>query len=123
MIKTTISTLALIGCAFTAGVGPVHAGDLGCSLASHYGVGDGYHGRRTANGERFNAHGLSAAHRSLPFGTKLKVTNSQNGRSVVVRINDRGPYVHGRTVDLSYGAFSAIAHPGQGVAKVCVTKL
>ena len=90
-----------------------------CSLASHYGIGDGYHGRMAANGEIYNAYGLSAAHRSLPFGTKVNVTNQDNGRSVVVKINDRGPYIAGRTLDLSYGAFSRIASPGQGVARIC----
>ena len=95
----------------------------GCSMASHYGVGDGYHGQTTANGERYNAYGRSVAHRWLPFGTRLKVTNQSNGRTVIVRVNDRGPYVGGRDLDLSYGAFSTIAHPGQGVAKVCYTRV
>ena len=89
-------------------------------IASQYGVGDGYHGQRTANGERFNAYGLTAAHPSLPLGSKLKVTNQRNGRSVTVRINDRGPYAGGRILDLSYGAFAAIASPSQGVASVCI---
>lgn len=91
----------------------------GCSSASHYGVGDGYHGQRTANGERYNAYGKSVAHRWLPFGTRLEVTNRRNGKSVVVRVNDRGPYVAGRDLDLSYGAFSTIANPSQGVADIC----
>lgn len=95
----------------------------GCTLASHYGVGDGYHGRTTANGERYNAYGLSTAHRSLPFGTRLRVTNQANGKSVIVRVNDRGPFVGGRSLDLSYGAFSSIASPGQGVARVCFSRV
>jgi rare lipoprotein A len=98
----------------------VQAAPQGCGAASHYGIGDGYHGRTTANGERFNAYGLTAAHPWLPMGSKLKVVNSSNGRSVTVRINDRGPYAGGRILDLSYGAFAAIAHPGQGVASVCI---
>jgi len=93
----------------------------GCTSASHYGVGDGYHGRTTANGETYNAYGNSVAHRSLPFGTRLKVTNQSNGRSVIVRVNDRGPYVGGRDLDLSYGAFSSIASPSQGHVRVCYT--
>ena len=93
----------------------------GCTSASHYGVGDGYHGRTTANGETYNAYGNSVAHRWLPFGTRLKVTNQSNGRSVIVRVNDRGPYVGGRDLDLSYGAFSSIASPSQGIARVCYT--
>jgi rare lipoprotein A len=95
----------------------------GCTSASHYGVGDGYHGLTTANGERYNAYGHSTAHRSLPFGTRLKVTNQVNGKSVIVRVNDRGPFVGGRSLDLSYGAFTQIASPGQGVARVCYSRV
>jgi rare lipoprotein A len=95
----------------------------GCTSASHYGIGDGYHGLTTANGERYNAYGHSTAHRSLPFGTRLRVTNQSNGKSVIVKVNDRGPFVGGRTLDLSYGAFSSIASPSQGVARVCYTRL
>jgi rare lipoprotein A len=72
-------------------------------MASYY-----RHGKRTANGERFNPNGLTAAHRTLPFGTKVRVTNSKSGRSVVVRINDRGPFIHGRIIDLAMGAARAI---------------
>jgi rare lipoprotein A len=74
----------------------------GVGLASWYG--DDFHGRRTASGERYDQHGLTAAHPSLPFGTRIRVTNPSNGRSVVVRINDRGPFTRGRAIDLSYGA-------------------
>jgi rare lipoprotein A len=95
----------------------------GCSMASHYGVGDGYHGQTTANGETYNAYGRTVAHKWLPFGTRLKVTNQRNGKTVIVRVNDRGPYVGGRDLDLSYGAFSTIAHPGQGVASVCYSRV
>jgi rare lipoprotein A len=120
MLFKTLSILAF----GLVGLAPVTAkAASGCSLASHYGVGDGYHGRTAANGEVYNAYGLSAAHRYFPFGTKLKVTNQNNGRSVVVRINDRGPYIAGRSLDLSYGAFSKIASPGQGVASVCYSML
>jgi rare lipoprotein A len=93
----------------------------GCTNASHYGVGDGYHGRTTANGETYNAYGNSVAHRWFPFGTKLRVTNQSNGRSVIVRVNDRGPYAGNRDLDLSYGAFSRISNPGNGVVRVCYT--
>jgi rare lipoprotein A len=115
-------TLLILATA-TVGLAPLQAeAASGCTLASHYGVGDGYHGLTTANGERYNAYGHSTAHRSLPFGTRLKVTNPANGKSVIVRVNDRGPYVGGRDLDLSYGAFSTIAHPGQGVARVCYSR-
>ena len=74
--------------------------------ASYYSK--GLHGSRTASGERHNRHEMVAAHRSLPFGTKVKVTNLSNGKEVVVKINDRGPFAKGRVIDLSYGAFSKI---------------
>ena len=77
-----------------------------------------FHGRKTANGERFNMNGLTAAHRSLPFGTKVRVTNRKNGKSVVVRINDRGPYAGNRIIDLSRGAAQAVNMIGTGVASV-----
>jgi rare lipoprotein A len=73
-------------------------------------------GHRTASGERFNPNGLTAAHRSLPFGTCLRVSNPGTGRSVVVRVNDRGPYANGASLDLSYGAARAIGmHTTQSV--------
>lgn len=90
-----------------------------CSYASFYGHGDGYHGLQAADGSRFNAYGLTTAHRSLRFGTRLVVSNPINGRTVVVTVTDRGPFVAGRDLDLSYGAFNRIASPGQGVARVC----
>ena len=118
MLFKTLSILAIA----VTGLAPLQAkAASGCSLASHYGVGDGYHGRTTANGERYNAYGHSTAHRSLPFGTRLKVTNQTNGKSVVVRVNDRGPFVKNKDLDLSYGAFISIASPRQGSAKVCYT--
>jgi rare lipoprotein A len=84
--------------------------------ASWYGP--GFHGRPTASGERFNSNGYTAAHRSLPFGTKVRVTNLNNGRSVVVRINDRGPFHGGRIIDLAGGAAKAIGLHSSGVAPV-----
>ena len=87
-------------------------------LASHYGMGDGFHGKRTASGEVFNAHALTAAHKTLRFGTQLRVTNVRTGKSVVVRINDRGPYAHGRGLDLSYAAAQAIGLRGVGYVVV-----
>ncbi len=90
-------------------------------VASYYGP--GFHGRRTASGERFNMHGLTAAHRSAPFGSRLKVTNLANGRTVVVRVNDRGPFTRGRMLDLSYGAAGAIGMKGAGTARVRISRL
>jgi rare lipoprotein A len=75
-------------------------------------------GTQTASGEKFDTNDLTAAHPTLPFGTKLRVTNVASGRSVTVRVNDRGPYVAGRTVDVSYAAADALGMVGAGVAKV-----
>ncbi|MBM3163705.1 MAG: septal ring lytic transglycosylase RlpA family protein [Chlorobi bacterium] len=79
-----------------------------------------FHGRRTANGERFNMNDLTAAHRSLPFGTLVRVTNLRNGRDVIVRINDRGPFIKGRVIDLSAEAAKAIGLLQSGTAQVRV---
>lgn len=89
--------------------------------ASWYGP--GFHGNRTANGERYNQYAMTAAHRSLPFGTEVRVTNANNGRSIVVRINDRGPFIGGRIIDLSAGAAEAIGMISSGVAPVTVEVL
>jgi rare lipoprotein A len=75
-------------------------------------------GQQTANGETFDPNELTAAHPSLPFGTRLRVTNMSTGRSVTVRVNDRGPYVHGRVVDVSYSAARALGMVHAGVASV-----
>ena len=72
----------------------------------------GYDGQKTANGERASSHGMTAAHRTLPFGTHVRVTNTRNGRSVVVRINDRGPFVRGRVIDLTPAAAKALGFSG-----------
>jgi rare lipoprotein A len=98
----------------STGVLPAYSDSVG--TASYYGK--GFNGRRAANGEVFNMHAMTAAHRSLPFGTRLQVTNMKNGRSVVVRIQDRGPYVRGRVLDLSYGAARALDMIATGTAKV-----
>lgn len=86
--------------------------------ASYYG--DQFHGRKTANGEVFNKNQLTAAHKSLPFNTKLLITYPQSGKSVIVRINDRGPYINGRDIDLSEKAASVIGMKRAGVAKIVV---
>ncbi|OYU49555.1 MAG: hypothetical protein CFE31_04100 [Rhizobiales bacterium PAR1] len=75
-------------------------------------------GRKTASGERFNPSAMTAAHRSLPFGTRLKLPNTANGHSVMVRINDRGPFVRGRTLDVSLGAAQALGFAGRGIASL-----
>jgi rare lipoprotein A len=75
-------------------------------------------GTQTASGEKFDAHELTAAHPTLPFGTKLRVTNVDTGRSVTVRVNDRGPYVRGRIVDVSHSAAESLGMVGKGLANV-----
>lgn len=86
----------------------------GCGRASWYALHS-----KTASGERMNPSRLTAAHRSLRFGTKLRVTNSRNGKSVIVRINDRGPFIRGRVLDLSKAAANQIGMISSGHAKVC----
>jgi rare lipoprotein A len=85
-------------------------------MASYYA--EEFNGRKTSNGEVFDMNELTAAHRSLPFQTKVKVTNLDNGQSVVVRINDRGPFVEGRIIDLSLAGAKAISMIGTGTARV-----
>lgn len=87
--------------------------------ASWYGP--GFHGRRTASGEIFNTQDMTAAHRTLPFGARVRVTNHRTGRSTIVRINDRGPYAHGRVIDLSRASAEAIGL--SGVASVSLARL
>ena len=89
---------------------------IGQGEASYYG--HELAGNRTASGERFNPNGLTAAHRTLPLGTRLKVTNVANGRSVIVRINDRGPFVGNRLIDVSLGAAREIQMVRSGKAQV-----
>ncbi len=90
-------------------------------LASWYGK--KFHGRKTANGEVYDMHAMTAAHKTLPLGTCVKVRNMENGRSVEVRINDRGPFITGRVIDLSYAGAKAIGLVGPGVAQVEVVAL
>ena len=92
---------------------PISAASAECGIASNYSS-----GKVTANGERFDPRGVSAAHRGLPFGTKVAVVNQRTGRSIVVRINDRGPFVRGRILDLSKGAARALG--GGDLAPVCI---
>ncbi|HYJ83721.1 MAG TPA: septal ring lytic transglycosylase RlpA family protein [Allosphingosinicella sp.] len=89
---------------------------IGEGTASYYGR--ELAGNRTASGERFDPHGLTAAHRTLPLGTRIRVTNVANGRSVVVRVNDRGPFVGKRLIDVSLGAAREIQMVRSGTAKV-----
>lgn len=93
-----------------------------CVNASYYG--NRFHGRLQANGRPFNMNAMTTAHRSLPFGTRLKVTDPNTGRSAIVTVTDRGPYVAGRSLDLSKAAFNRIFNgTSRGVGRVCYTRL
>jgi rare lipoprotein A len=93
--------------------------DAGDNKTASHGVASFYtEGTKTASGEKFNTMEMTAAHPTLPFGTKLRVTDVSSGKSVTVRVNDRGPYVQGRVVDVSYSAANALGMVGKGVANV-----
>ena len=109
----------LAGCASTDTIDP-HGYDQ-TGVASYYGA--RHHGKRTASGEAFNQHSLTAAHRQLPFGTRVKVTNLNNDKSCVVRINDRGPHIRGRLIDLSHEAAERLGMIRSGTARVRVQAL
>jgi rare lipoprotein A (peptidoglycan hydrolase) len=112
--------LALIACLGVtmarADLGPDEYPQPSLGRASYYGY--GFAGRRTASGSTFRPEELTAAHRSLPLGTRVRVTNLDNGRSVLVTITDRGPYVRGRSLDLSLGAARELGMVGRGIASV-----
>jgi rare lipoprotein A len=99
----------------------VSLSELGVMTASWYGP--QFHGKSTANGELYNQMALTAAHKSLPFGTVLQVENTSNGKVAFVRINDRGPFIEGRDLDLSKGTALALGMMGSGVIKVKVSEV
>ena len=114
-MKTRYSTYAAAFVAVISLLAPMSADAAnGCGTASWYALTS-----KTASGERMNPSKLTAAHRSLRFGTKLKVTNPRTGKSVIVRINDRGPFIKGRVLDLSKAAAAQIGMVNSGHAKVC----
>jgi len=120
--------IALVGLLFTGcvltrkdsspAVAPIPDTKQDLVSASHYGEGDGFDGKTTASGEKFDADGLTTAHKELPFNSVVEVTNPENGKSVHVRVNDRGPHVKGRSLDLSSGAAKQIGIDRKGVSKV-----
>ena len=110
-MKKFASAALITACVFFAGAyASVAHAQVG--FASYYRSGP------NANGERFNPQGMTAAHRSLPFGTRVRVENVRTRKSVVVRINDRGPFVRGRVIDLAFGAARMIGLHAMGIAKV-----
>ncbi|MDK9684423.1 septal ring lytic transglycosylase RlpA family protein [Pseudoalteromonas sp. D15MCD-2] len=118
LIIFALLSLIITGC---SSVPSVSKGAIEKGKASYYA--DKYHGRTTASGEVFNQRALSAAHQTLGFGSRVKVTNLSNNKSVIVTINDRGPFIRGRIIDLSKKAFSQIASVKQGVIDVTVEQL
>jgi len=96
----------------TAGLAEARNSNIQHHGGPQSGIASIYSGGRTANGERALPHRLTAAHRTLPFGTKVRVTNKRNGRSVVVRINDRGPFIRGRVIDVTPAAARALGFSG-----------
>ncbi len=109
----------LSGCSSTPIKGdPKRIGYSESGKASFYAM--KYHNRKTASGEHLDQYSLTAAHRKLPFGTKVKVTNLKNGKSVIVKINDRGPFVKGRVIDLTQSAFKKIGNIKTGIINVIV---
>jgi rare lipoprotein A len=95
----------------------IESGGRPVGLASYY-----KHGRKTASGERFNPNGLTAAHRTLKFGTRVRIIHLKTRRSVIVRINDRGPFARGRIIDLSYGAARAVGLTGTAKVELIVVE-
>ncbi len=113
-VGKTFATLGLLATMFA--IAPAAHANTQTGVASWYQM-----GTKTANGERYNPDGMTAAHRSLPFGTIVEVKNLRNGRTVRLRINDRGPFVGGRIIDVSRGGARALGLMGSGTAKVRVT--
>ena len=113
--------LVALGCVHRTPTPPPLTNGVQTGVASWYGP--GFHGNRTANGGIYDQYELTAAHPSLPLGTRVMVTNLENGRAVQVRINDRGPFVGGRAIDLSYAAAHLIGMIGPGTARVRVEVL
>jgi len=116
---TAVSLLSASCSGPTAVRGPTVTGSRsGATTASHTLGGAVSHGGSTGVASYYNAGGLTAAHRTLPFGTRVRVTNTSNGRSVVVKINDRGPFIKGRSIDLSHSAAAAVGMTETGLARV-----
>ncbi|MBZ9870962.1 septal ring lytic transglycosylase RlpA family protein [Mesorhizobium sp. BR1-1-9] len=113
LVAVTIAAGLMVGASATPAASAAQ-----CGRASWYALHS-----RTASGERMNPSAMTAAHRTLPFGTKLRVTNKNNGRSVVVRINDRGPFIRGRVLDLSKGAAGQLGFIGSGHTAVCMARV
>lgn len=120
MIKYIVVAAALMTGSLSFVTGEVLAGNNQCGGASWYGP--GFNGKMAASGERFNQNAMTAAHKTLPFGTVVKVVDQRTGKSVKVKINDRGPYHGGRIIDLSKAAATKLGIVQNGTGKVCLTR-
>jgi rare lipoprotein A len=119
MVVTAVALLLIAGCAGRgASTNPAAQSVFQTGIASYYH--SSLHGNTTANGEVYDENELTAAHRSLPFGTEIRVRNLENGKSVRLRVNDRGPFVSGRIVDVSYRAAQILDFVRQGLVDVTI---
>ncbi len=132
LIPLVLAVLFIAACStaprYTYGSGPRHSSSAKSAKPSRPGprvmtgissyYGKDFHGKLTANGEVFDMYGLTAAHKTLPLNTVVRVTNLDNGKSILLRINDRGPFVKGRILDCSYGAAMKLGFVNQGTARV-----
>lgn len=117
-MKSVVTIILLVGLFAFGGAG-LYSGSTwlsGSGKASWYG--EKFHGKKTASGDKYNMHEFTAAHKTLPFGTKVKITNHRTGKSVVVEINDRGPFVKSRQFDLSKAAFKEIGDINRGIMSI-----
>ena len=121
MTKKIVGVAALVTGLFLSVAGPALAAGDQCGSASWYGP--GFHGKTAASGERFNENAMTAAHRTLPFGTKVRVVHQQTGKSITVKINDRGPYHGKRIIDLSKAAATQLGIRHAGTGNVCITRV
>ncbi|MEO5805844.1 septal ring lytic transglycosylase RlpA family protein [Devosia sp.] len=118
MIRKIITATAIAATLLSVSTATVYAQ---CGGASWYGP--GFNGKKAASGQTFNENAMTAAHRSLPFGTKLQVTDQRTGKTIQVTINDRGPFHSGRIIDLSKGAATALGFRGRGTTSVCIERI
>ena len=121
MFKHIVVVAALATGCLSFVTGETLAAGNQCGRASWYGP--GFNGKTAASGEKFNQNAMTAAHKTLPFGTVVKVVNQQSGKSVTVKINDRGPYHGGRIIDLSKAAATKLGIVQAGTGKVCLTRV
>lgn len=121
MIKHIVAAAVLATGCLSFVAGEVLAGGDQCGGASWYGP--GFNGKRAASGEIFDQNAMTAAHKTLPFGTKVKVIDQRTGKSVLVKINDRGPYHGSRIIDLSKAAATKLGLVAKGTGKVCIARV